>query len=101
MTDAVHAIAGEVKGAIKDELKRQPSVSFTTDHWTDKVTGCEYQSATAFYVDEDWILKSRVLKIDAAEEAHTAANISKKMNDIIEVRLGARPYIFFLVWAPT
>ena len=75
---------------------QQASVAFTTDHWTDAVTGTEYQSATAFYIDGEWSTRSRVLKIDPAPEAHTALNIAARMSAIIEVSIILVPRYSYL-----
>ena len=58
-------------------------IGFTSDIWTSK-TNASFQSLTLHYIDKHFVMKRFMLRLEAFPEAHTAENISAKIESIIE-----------------
>lgn len=57
--------------------------AMTFDGWTDNIHRRSYNTYTFHYIDNEWNLKSTVLKTCLMESAHTAKNICDDFNRIL------------------
>lgn len=67
---------------IKDLLKEAPSVCITTDAWTSRDTE-SYMATTAHYIDNNFKLKSILLKFSSLPSSHTANNLAAELKDVL------------------
>nr|XP_014351682.1 PREDICTED: zinc finger BED domain-containing protein 4-like [Latimeria chalumnae] len=65
-----------------EKLEHAITVAFTTDCWT-ALTTESYMTVTCHYI-ENWELQSAVLQTESMAEQHTAENLAKKLNTIVE-----------------
>ncbi|XP_064414915.1 E3 SUMO-protein ligase ZBED1-like [Latimeria chalumnae] len=67
---------------LREKLEHAITVAFTTDCWT-ALTTESYMTVTCHYI-ENWELQSAVLQTESVAERHTAENLAKKLNTIVE-----------------
>ncbi|XP_064414839.1 E3 SUMO-protein ligase ZBED1-like [Latimeria chalumnae] len=67
---------------LREKLEHAITVAFTTDCWT-ALTTESYMTVTCHYI-ENWELQSAVLQTESMAERHTAENLAKKLNTIVE-----------------
>ena len=72
----------------KEKLKQQLGqilgrVCLTSDYWT-ACTNIEYISLTAYYVDKDWKLKSKILSFSHMQPPHTSHDLALKVLEFLK-----------------
>uniref|UniRef100_A0A7N0VK88 HAT C-terminal dimerisation domain-containing protein n=1 Tax=Kalanchoe fedtschenkoi TaxID=63787 RepID=A0A7N0VK88_KALFE len=58
-------------------------VSLTTDIWIARYQGIEYICITAHFVDDDWVLKKKIIYFQDIEYSHNGPTLSKVLRDSI------------------
>ncbi|KAK3095201.1 hypothetical protein FSP39_011428 [Pinctada imbricata] len=66
---------------VKDLLKAQTAVSFTSDHWTSLATE-GYITMTVHFVDKDWNFQNAVLATKKVTDCHTGENTAHEIRSI-------------------
>ena len=73
----------EVMNEIKSDISKVPHCSITTDMWQSFQTD-DYNTITAHYIDRtEKCLKSKILTCSKFNRAHTAENLCKDMEKIV------------------
>lgn len=71
----------ETNEETKKQLKDR-NLAMTTDNWT-SIANEGYITVTAHFLDDEFVLKSRVLATVAMPERHTGVNIADRLVDIV------------------
>ncbi|XP_062618085.1 E3 SUMO-protein ligase ZBED1-like [Saccostrea cucullata] len=66
---------------LKDVIKNQIAVAFTSDHWTSLATE-GYITMTAHFVDDQWNYRNSVLATRKVTERHTGENTANEIRSI-------------------
>ena len=69
---------------LRDELAVQPFLAASTDIWTEEKTSTPFSTVNVFYIQEDWVFRSRAISTKAMPEAHTGVNIYRAMRQSLE-----------------
>jgi hypothetical protein len=77
-------IYGLVRDAIKTRLRKEGWFSFGTDGWSSRNGEYSYESVTAYWLDDDFNLQSRVLDIIEETGRHTGENLKNLLADMLE-----------------
>ena len=80
-------------------------VSFTTDTWTTSMSSESLISLTGHWVDYDWMRRSAVLQTSHMPGSHTAANITKKFDEMLtswslEDKVSVYTFIMYYCYSP-
>jgi len=81
-TAKLETMQAELKDSLKATLASTKFVAVTSDIWT-SATNESYVSVTVHYIDNSWVLCSRVLAVMPIEDRHTGDNIVKWLLDVV------------------
>lgn len=70
----------ETVNNVKADILNAASIAITTDAWTSRSTQ-SYISYTAHFLTPHFIPKNYCLKVEHADESHTAVNLAKSLSD--------------------
>jgi hypothetical protein len=83
-SDKLPVIYGLVRDAIKTRMPKDGWLSFGTDGWSSRNGEYSYESVTAYWLDDDFNLQSRVLDITEITGRHTGENLKNLFADMLE-----------------
>jgi len=73
----------QMEEIMRRELARLPHVYLTIDFWTNR-NMASFLGITVHFIDVEWKLRTFVLAADSFLEKHTACNIAKSYDNVIE-----------------
>ncbi|XP_040573979.1 zinc finger BED domain-containing protein 4-like [Lepeophtheirus salmonis] len=71
----------KVNNILQQEINSTKFISFTSDGWTATTTNTSFLSLTGHWIDDNFDQNTFVLRVVSFPSAHTAANISKCLED--------------------
>jgi len=81
---AVPDLYASVRQKVIDRIQHVKYVSFTTDTWTTSMSSESLISLTSHWIDDSWTRRSAILQTSHVPGSHTAVNIKKKFEEMLE-----------------
>jgi uncharacterized protein YacL (UPF0231 family) len=82
VTDYLQALGAFVNDQVKNDLATVDHMAITADKWT-SIANKSYLGITGHFISQDWKMKSVGLAVQKMAEDKTAANIRKRIEQMI------------------